>query len=366
MNLFYIIVNIMVYITVMVLMMIMPFITRKNLVFGVTIPSNQYKHKAIKEFRRLYIGLNLGAGVMILAALVVLYLIFDVRVANSVNGIVMVVYIMLVFFVYNQVRHKVLALKQEEEWDKAAKDIRVADTDFATERLVCSPLWFLVYLVVIVTTILSVLTKYNFAPDMLPIQMNLDNEIVRYVEKTPTAVAFPIIMQFMMLITFLLVYVSIGQVSPYIDPENIELSKKQARTHKKVWSYFTVFTGFLMTVVFALIELSMLELVSMQVSAMASILISVAVLVLAIILAVKVGQSGSRIKGKTKTGSVIMRDDDRYWKAGIFYFNKEDSSLFVEKRFGVGYTINFARPLAIFLFVGLLAIIFGVSFFASV
>lgn len=102
MNLFYIIVNIMVYITVMVLMMIMPFITRKNLVFfGVTIPSNQYKHKAIKEFRRLYIGLNLGAGVMILAALVVLYLIFfDVRVANSVNGIVMVVYIMLVFFLF--------------------------------------------------------------------------------------------------------------------------------------------------------------------------------------------------------------------------------------------------------------------------
>lgn len=37
---------------------------------------------------------------------------------------------------------------------------------------------------------------------------------------------------------------------------------------------------------------------------------------------------------------------DAYWKLGVFYFNPDDAAIFVEKRFGVGYTMNFARPMA--------------------
>jgi len=38
------------------------------------------------------------------------------------------------------------------------------------------------------------------------------------------------------------------------------------------------------------------------------------------------------------------RSPDRAWKLGLVYFNRDDPALFVEKRFGVGYTVNFARP----------------------
>jgi uncharacterized membrane protein len=37
---------------------------------------------------------------------------------------------------------------------------------------------------------------------------------------------------------------------------------------------------------------------------------------------------------------------DACWKLGVFYFNPDDAALFVEKRIGIGYTINFARPAA--------------------
>ena len=39
-------------------------------------------------------------------------------------------------------------------------------------------------------------------------------------------------------------------------------------------------------------------------------------------------------------------DDDEHWKLGVFYFNPDDSSLWVCERFGVGWTMNFARPAA--------------------
>ena len=35
---------------------------------------------------------------------------------------------------------------------------------------------------------------------------------------------------------------------------------------------------------------------------------------------------------------------DRFWRGGIFYVNPDDPGLFVPKRFGIGYTINFAHP----------------------
>ena len=34
------------------------------------------------------------------------------------------------------------------------------------------------------------------------------------------------------------------------------------------------------------------------------------------------------------------------WKAGIFYVNPDDPALFVPKRLGIGYTLNFAHPLS--------------------
>ena len=40
----------------------------------------------------------------------------------------------------------------------------------------------------------------------------------------------------------------------------------------------------------------------------------------------------------------LLVDDDRHWKLGVFYFNPDDASLFLPERFGVGWTMNWARP----------------------
>jgi uncharacterized membrane protein len=39
----------------------------------------------------------------------------------------------------------------------------------------------------------------------------------------------------------------------------------------------------------------------------------------------------------------ILHDDDRYWY-GLFYNNPDDPALFVPKRYGRGWTINFGHP----------------------
>ena len=39
-------------------------------------------------------------------------------------------------------------------------------------------------------------------------------------------------------------------------------------------------------------------------------------------------------------------DDDEHWKLGIFYFNPDDASVWLPERFGIGWTMNLARPAA--------------------
>ena len=75
-----------------------------------------------------------------------------------------------------------------------------------------------------------------------------------------------------------------------------------------------------------------------------------------IVVLVRQGQGGSRravaavydrrpeSAAEPSARPVGDRTADRYWKAGLFYVNPDDPALFIEKRFGVGYTINFGRP----------------------
>lgn len=51
---------------------------------------------------------------------------------------------------------------------------------------------------------------------------------------------------------------------------------------------------------------------------------------------------------------------------GIFYWNPADPSLFVPKRFGIGYTLNFANPWCWVVLVGILTMVAVPVIFAGV
>jgi uncharacterized membrane protein len=38
-----------------------------------------------------------------------------------------------------------------------------------------------------------------------------------------------------------------------------------------------------------------------------------------------------------------MDSPDKCWKSGIFYVNPDDPAIFVQKRYGIGYTLNFGN-----------------------
>ena len=92
--------------------------------------------------------------------------------------------------------------------------------------------------------------------------------------------------------------------------------------------------------------LMMAEILSMLVT-IALIIVATLILVGATIaISVVYGQSGSRLVKRLEENGDIITDNDEHWKAGVFYWNKDDASLILPKRFGVGWTMNWARPAA--------------------
>lgn len=78
----------------------------------------------------------------------------------------------------------------------------------------------------------------------------------------------------------------------------------------------------------------------------------------AVVVAVAVLARNNRERdaGEEDTG-LTHRDDDKYWRGGLFYINHEDHALLVPRRFGLGWTLNFGNPKAAMLGAGVVALI---------
>jgi uncharacterized membrane protein len=77
----------------------------------------------------------------------------------------------------------------------------------------------------------------------------------------------------------------------------------------------------------------------------------------AIILLIRLGQGGSRAAQGSSANEPPMGDrtPDTAWKWGQIYYNPSDPALIVEKRFGLGYTLNFGNRWSWVLVAALLA-----------
>lgn len=58
-----------------------------------------------------------------------------------------------------------------------------------------------------------------------------------------------------------------------------------------------------------------------------------------------------------RDSGLTHRDDDKYWRGGLIYINREDHTLLVPRRFGLGWTLNFGNPGAAILMAGVVALI---------
>ena len=355
-------------ITILILFLVglfMPYLTRKEIVFGVRIPQGLRDHAEIERIKKVYTrNYLLSVGLPSLFFIILLV----IRPDPIIILISIFVLIALLLGNYYLCHRSLKKIKADNQWTEGYKETSVMDIGYRPEKSLVSPWWFALPLGLIMLQIIIVLNHYDSIPEIMPIHYNFHGNPDNWAKKSYRLVLMSPAIEILVTAFLFFVYKMIGWSKQQLSAENPEESKIRNQIFRRRWSGFIVFTSVIIILSFFSMQVSMLKLLDIGFQGMfiaLAVISPMLIIVVACWLAFTTGQSGSRIKLDEKSESQndkIDRDDDKHWILGIIYYNPDDPSLFVEHRFGVGWTINVGNRKAVLGFFGFL-VLFSVALF---
>lgn len=331
----------------------MPHWTRKTENFGVSIPEDLYDRKDFKKMRNMYTIILLSLNVIFVGTMFMIARYFSEKTIFTALLIFLIIIILISFLLYLPYHYRMKRIKLDENWAEQKEEVMIIDTSFSKERLIYSNYWFLIAIGIVLFTTIYTFSVYEQIPDEIPTHTSFSGEIT-YQSKSIGILLMMPILQLFMISTFFFINFIIKRSKQMVGVQNPEISKRQNIIFRRRWSLFMILFSVVTTLMLSFIQFTFMYPVLTEVENYVIYPVIIITLLSAIMLSITTGQGGSRIQieGTTET-SRIERDDDQYWKLGQFYFNKEDPSIFIEKRFGIGWTNNWAHPIS-WLLLGLL------------
>ncbi|WP_297153903.1 DUF1648 domain-containing protein [uncultured Ellagibacter sp.] len=335
-----------------------PWFMKKNECFAVTIPESAQADVRFLAFRKRYAAAVLVVTLICSVALgvvsnVVLGKMSSATDAASLNAILAAAIVAAAtipliasFALMLHYRKRVKAIKREEGW-KAERDEAVALIGFEEAPAPPSLAWNVVYVPIVLITLALGLALYPSTPDLVPTHIDFAGNVNQWTPKGPALIAFPLLVEVFMAACFIFSHWMTIRSKKDVDPARPAISAYAYGAFARAECILLLVGGSMLTAVLGIVMILMMtEFLSMLVT---MVLIIVATLVFVgatIAFSIVYGQSGSRLVKRLEENGDIIADNDEHWKAGIFYWNKGDASLILPKRFGVGWTMNWARPAA--------------------
>lgn len=340
-----------------------PYVTRKELVFSIRFPEAFAQSVQIQSLKRQYLVQYGITGGIVCIALVSAILLRPSLMLLIMSPLVQLGIVLVFFFIS---RKKAQTIKRSTDVTGGKKPVAITDTAFRKNAPLPSWLWFLVPWAIVVVNAVILFLAYDRIPEMIPMQYNFSGEVSRWAEKSIGQVL--LMPGLMVVITLLMMAMFLGvkATKSQISAEKPGRSRYQNAHFRFHMAIFTIVLSILMNIIFTFTNLHITTLVKISFPIMLIFLavILTGILIYALIFAIRVGQGGSRVEvsvvEEEETGN-INRDDDGFWKAGLFYYNPDDPSLWVEHRFGFGYTINFGNKKSAW-FIAVIVIIILLSF----
>ena len=327
---------------------LMPAVTRPTLQFGVRVPHERARAPVIGRERRAYYWRTAAIGVCC------------TLVAVTVRGhgpwwlsrIILLPELAADLGCFWVARRKIAAVKNADDWFAGLRQTVVTDTSWRTDPPRFPVRWLIPALAVMAATAAVGALRYPGLPAYIV------NGSGHRVSKSAVSVLIVAGQLY-----FTAVYSGLMLIVHRSRPD-IEAADPAAST-LRYRRFLAVITRALLTMA-ALADLGLLliALPDWQVYRLSGIGRALPVLPFAAgvlllgAVAARTGQGGSRLNGNVRGLALAAgtdRDDDRFWKAGLLYVNRDDPAIVVGARFGVGWTLNFGNPVAWLLIAGFVA-----------
>lgn len=357
-------------IPILISLSFMPYLTRKTVSFGIAVSEQNYNSDQLRAMRKQYAAISL----VLYTALLLLCgsMIYNSSPANEQLYVIMYMILIVGMIVISTIMNLLFHFKMKKQnlslpADAEAKSVLAIDTSFRKNKLILSNKWFLFHAFIILAGAVIVLMNYHTIPDTIAMKFDLQGNVIKTSDKSYATVLFPTMMQIFMTLLFFFINWSIHKSKQQIDKANPERSIFQNTVFRRRWSMFSILSCLAMILLFSLIQLSMIKPVGTNATLFISIAIPACIILSAVILSFTTGQGGSRIgQSPTSTSSSTQPfQDDKYWKLGGLYFNPGDPSIFVEKRMGIGWTVNFGHPAGSLILLGIVLICVLLSIFTG-
>ncbi|MGM0902987.1 MAG: DUF1648 domain-containing protein [Bacillota bacterium] len=342
-----------------------PYLIKRTVVFGVTIPEGYTKDPRLSGFKKRY------SIIVFCFSLVVLFsfLAWGTQGSPAEEQLFLVgmaipfaiMFISLASYVYFHAR--TIQLKRAEKWGEDVKQVKITDLSVRSQDEMLPWYMYLFPMLVTLGVIIYTILHYPSLPEQIPTHWGPSGQPDAFTTKSPASViSLPLILLVMQGM-FLIINESTKRSGIKLSATSTAASRIRQLTLRKYTSWFMFITSILITMLFAFLQLSVIHEGMFGESMMLAIPLLFLLVVLGgtMVFAVRVGRAGEDVSPDPVEGMTDL-DEDQYWKGGLFYFNKNDLSIFVEKRFGVGMTLNFANPKGYLIVLGPLAVILVLSF----
>lgn len=328
-----------------------PTLSARTVRFGVRVPDSRVEDPLVQRETTRFRTTLLISGVIIALAGVGLIITAGI----ALTPVPVFALIIVWYLLYFRANKAITAAKRDQDWFAGVRQGVTADTTLRSDPPKFPWVWLLLPVLVVAASVVIGIIRYPDLPNPLPVHFDAAGNANRFEPKSVGSVFTVVFIQagLTVLLSALAVLISRGPAD--VDPARPSSS---VRAHRE----FVARLGKGLVAMTTLVDLGLLasdwaiwsgdrQSGALLPLTLGPILVGVALLV---IIVLQRNRSGD---GADEGTGLSHRDDDKNWVGGVIYRNREDPSWFVQRRFGVGWTVNFGNPVAMVTCVGLTVVV---------
>ncbi|MFL2100012.1 DUF1648 domain-containing protein [Desemzia sp. FAM 24101] len=332
-----------------------PYYSRRGTPFGITVPSTHQQDSFIQMLKKRFLIQNIVLSLLFSIPLFFFSTIENIQAQEMWSSLyftgAVFLFMILTFVLYLSNRKKIQIWKKENNlFTDIKKERIIVDTNYHSDlKTISTRTIVMAQLLIVLITVVVTLFFYRSIPNEFPVHWNSQNVPDRIVEKTYLSVLMVPAIQLLMIPVMAFSNYSFIKSKQKLLSNYPQLTSKQSKQFRKAWSVYFLIVSVALQLLFTLINFYALFIADDSSFEWVSIVIGifiVGIIGYSLFLTWKYGQGGEKLvysQIKENSDEFTEVDEEKYWKWGVFYYNPEDPAVFVEKRFGIGSTINMAR-----------------------
>lgn len=333
-------------------MTILPIKGKKQLLLGCVVTEEMKNNKDVKKLVNRYKWVNIIISIIAEGLIIFSYLKSSIAL-NVVSIFFTIFALMISFGFYNE---KMKGLKRKLGGLKGKKQVVIYELEEVKYNLRTLIFYIVTMGTLILFNLYLAISKYDSMPNIIATNFDFSGNVIGYSEKSFFTVFSVILSMIFIFGIFIFIDFLIQKQKLKIDPRNPEKSREGNLKYRRILSNMMIFTGVLTMVILTVGNLQILQIIPMS-SFLVSFILILVVFMFTVLFIFMIKAYKVRNNYKIENNNVVQKDDDDNWKFGIIYYNKDDPRVNVEKRFGMGYTVNAATKTGMAMYIGIIVVL---------